>query len=954
MRSLRNCVHLFVARLQSLFWERDLDSDLARELESHLQFHTDDNVRAGMPPDEARRNAVLKLGGFEQTRQRCRDQRVFPFFESLLRDLRFAVRGLVKSPGFTAIAILTLALGIGANSAIFTLLNQVLLRNLPVRDPKQLVAFGDSIFGGIAGGIDLGGFGGYFPWDFAQQLEETPGPFQGIAAYGSFSSKVTVGQRTIASGEPPLLAGANLVSGNYFTVLGAHPLLGRTILPHDDALPGSGAVAVVSFRFWQRSLSSDPAIVGRSISINGTPFEVVGVMPEAFHSFKQDFEPTDLWTPISMQPVVLQRPSMLKPHSGLYFLHIFGRLSAQAATSKAAFAEAQSWLNQQVQRATRSKEGASISPERQQEIARIAVPLVRGTQGVSLIRNQYGDSLEILMAVVGVVLLIACANLANSLLARGAARRREIATRLALGSSRSRIIRQNLTETLLLSAVGSSLGLVLAFVATHALIAFVNRGQGNVALSPAPDLSVLLFTVSVALVTTVLFGLAPAVILARTDNRGSLNSSARTARGGGGKSSRFWPKTLVISQVTLSLLLLIGAGLLLRTLLNLRNQDYGFERSNLLLAQFDETLAHYQPHQAAAVHQFLIERLSAIPGVRSVALSATPPISNGNWSSNILPAGYTPAPKENMVSILNRVSGKYFETAGISILAGRPITGADISNSPKVAVVSESIAKRYYPGGQAIGRNLTIGMDSVAGPWQIVGIARDTKSGDPRNSEPVRMTYIPLAQIDPFVPEPPGMSSSAANARPAPREENGDCYANTLLLRTDGDPEKTITDLRAVVATVNPDLPLLNVTTIQDQVSSLMANDELISVLMTLFALLALLLAAIGLYGVVSYNVIQRTTEIGVRMALGAPLKTVLWMILRESLTLLGIGVGLGLPLAMLATRSIRNQLFGLSAIDPETFGIAIAVVSGMILLATWLPARRAAGVDPVVALRYE
>ena len=955
MTSFRKSVHVFVARVLNFCRERQLDSDSTRELESHLQLHIDDNLRAGMPPKEARREALLKLGGFEQARQYCRDQRAFPFFEPFLQDLRFAFRSLRKSPGFTTVAILTLALGIGANTAIFTLINQVLLRKLSVRDPQQLVAFGDSIFGGIAGGIDLGGFGGYFPWDFARQLEENPGPFQGIGAYGSFSSKVTVGQATAASSaEPSLLATATLVSGNYFAVLGAQPLLGRTILPSDDATPGSGAVAVVSYHFWRQSLSSDPAIVGKSITINGVPFDVVGVMHEAFYGFKQELEPTDLWTPISMQPAVLQQPTMLSPRSGLYFLHVFGRLSPQAATSKAVFAESQNWLNQQVRLGIRANEGGSITPEREREIEHVSVPLVPAAHGVSLIRSQYGDSLKILMAVVGVVLLIACANLANSLLARGATRQREIATRLALGSSRARIVRQSLTETLLLSAVGSVLGLGLAFAATRALIAFVSQGKADITMSPAPNLAVMLFTLSVAFVTALLFGVAPAVIFARIGHRVSLNSSARTTQGGGGRSSRYWAKTLVTSQVMLSMLLLIGAGLLLRTLRNLQDQDYGFERTHLLLANFGESLAGYQPHQAPALHQLLLERLSAIPGVRSVALSATPPISDGAWSSNISPAGYTPAAKENMVSILNRVSGKYFETAGISIRAGRPITAADTASSLKVAVVSESIAKRYYTLGQAIGRNLTIGIDSVRGPWQIVGIARDTKSGNPRNTDPVRMTYIPLAQIDLFLPDQPGTPTSAANARPIAREENHDCYAGTILVRTTGDPAKTVADLRAAVAAIDPNLPLLDVKTIQDQVSNLIANDELISWLMTLFSLLALLLAAIGLYGVMSYNVVQRTTEIGVRIALGAQLRTVLWMILRESLILLVIGVGLGLPLAVAATRGIRNRLFGLSAIDPVTFVSAIAVVSGIILLSTWLPARRATRVDPAVALRYE
>jgi len=936
----------FFLRVWALPHGKRQDEEVAEELQSHLQMHIDDNIRFGMTPDQARREAVLKLGGLEQTQQLCRDQRAFPFVESLLQDVRFAFRSLRKSPAFTTVAIITLALGIGANTAIFTLINQVLLRKLPVRDPLQLVAFGDSIFGGIAGGIDLGAFGGYFPWDFARQLEENPGPFQGIGAYGSFSNKVNVGHATASPGEPSLLATASLVSGNYFTVLGAQPFLGRTIVPPDDSTPGSGAVVVVSHHFWQQSLSSDPAIVGKSITINRAPFEVVGVMPEAFHGFKQELEPTDLWTPISMQPVVLQQPSMLVPHSGLYFLHIFGRLSSQAATGKAAFDKSQNWLNQQVHLGILANESGSASPERQKEINRVSVPLVSAAQGVSLIRSQYGDSLKILMAVVGVVLLIACANLANSLLARGAARQHEMATRLALGSSRSRIVRQSLTETLLLSLAGSVLGLGFAFAGTRSLIAFVSQGKGDIRMSATPNLAVLLFTLSVALVTALLFGIAPALIFSRIGHRGSLNSSARTARGGGGRSSRFWPKTLVTSQVTLALLLLVGAGLLLRTLRNLQNQDYGFERSHLLLAQVDERLAGYQPHQTSAVHQLLLERLSAIHGIPSVALSATPPISEGSWSSNISPAGYTPAPKENMVSILNRVSGKYFETAGIPIVAGRPITPADTASSLKVAVISESIAKRYYPHEQAIGRTLTIGIDTVRGPWQIVGIARDTKSGNPRNTDPVRMTYIPLAQIDPFGPEQPG--------NPVPRQENQDCYANSILLRTSGDPAKTIADLRAAVASINPNLPLLNITTIQDQVSNLVANDELISALMTLFSLLALLLAAIGLYGVVSYNVVQRTTEIGVRIALGARLQTVLWMILRESLILLGIGVCLGLPLAMAATRGIKNQLFGLSMIDPVTFATAIAVVSGMIILATLLPARRATRVDPVIALRYE
>ena len=419
--------------------------------------------------------------------------------------------------------------------------------------------------------------------------------------------------------------------------------------------------------------------------------------------------------------------------------------------------------------------------------------------------------------------------------------------------------------------------------------------------------------------------------------------------------ARFWPKALVTFQVMLSLVLLVVAGLFLRTLRNLQDQDYGFERTHLLLADIGEHLAGYAPHQVSALHQTLLDRLSAIPGVRSAALSATPPISGGAWSSNISLSGYTPGPKENMVSILNRVSGQYFETAGISIVAGRGITPADTANSLKVAVVSQTLARKYFPKGDAIGRQLTIGIDSVKGPWQIVGIARDTKSGDPRSTDPVRMTYIPLSQIDTFLPVDAAIASANGKAtQSAPREENEDCYAHTILIRTTSDPAKTIADLRAAVAQVDPNLPLLQVTTIHDQVSNLISHDELISTLTSLFSLLALLLAAIGLYGVMSYNVARRTNEIGIRLALGAQSANVLRMIMRESLVLLASGSALGLPLAVMATRIIREQLFAIEAFDPISFAVALLVVSLMTVIAGWLPARRAARVDPVTALRFE
>jgi len=939
--------------LRALIRRQKVEREMDEELRAFLDASAEAKLRAGMTPEQAAQAARIEMGSTNSVKHQVWSARWESTLEGVLFDTRLSLRMLAKSPAFTSIALLSLALGIGANTAIFTLISQVMLRNLPVPNPQQLVTFGDAENSGIAGGIDIGAYG-LFPWYFARQLQADPGPFQGIASYCSFFNMTSVrlpsSNSIAASNASAMLVRTSLVSGNYFSVLGAQPFMGRAISPSDDATPGSGAVVVISHHFWQQSLSSDPAVLGKPIRINGTLFSVVGVMPEAFHGIKQQLDAPDLWTPISMQTVVLQHPSLLQPNGaagGAYFLNVFGRLSAQASTNKSALAQTQTWLDNQIRTGLRAQEGAKLAPAREQEIDHVTEPLIPATRGVSLVRSQYSDSLQILMCVVALVLLIACANLANFLLARSATRRREIATRLALGSSRARIIRQSLIETFLLSLTGGLLGLAIAFVATRALIAFVSQGSAYIAMSPTPDASVLLFTLGVSLLTGLLFGLAPAILASRTGAAGNLSAGSRTAQSSGGRQARLWPKALVTAQVMLSLLLLVGAGLFLRTLRNLENQDYGFERSHLLLVDLDAALAGYKPSQTPNLNQQLIQRLSALPGVKSVALAATPPISGGNWSSNLIIPGYTPAPKESMNSKLNRVSGQYFETAGIAIVSGRPINDSDTANRQKVAVINQTVAKKFFPKGDAIGRSLKIEIDDVQGPWQIVGIARDTKAGDPRSPDTLRMTYIPLAQIDPFNPVDP----SAPHAAP---EENQDRAATLILLRTTGDPANTIADLRAVVKSIDPNLPLTKITTIRDQVDEFISHDQLVSTLTTLFAVLAVLLAAIGLYGTMSYNVVRRTNEIGIRIALGAQTTSVQWIILGESLVLLALGVGLGLPLTLLATRYIKGQLFGLSVLDPVTFGVALLVVSGMTLLAAWLPARRASHVDPMVALRCD
>ena len=912
--------------IRSLFHRDSIEREMDDELRGFVEASTADKVRHGMPAEQATRAARIEMGSSNAVKHHIRSATWESKVEIFWHDLRHCVRGLLRSPGFTLIAVLSLGLGIGANTAIFTLIKQVLLQNLPVRDPQQLVTFGTSTGSGILGGIDLG-TADMFTYDFARQQEANPGPFAGIAAYSSLSPRVNVRLPNTAGA---LQIPASIVSSNFFSVLDAEPLLGRVITRSDADAPDRNAVAVISYHLWQQSFSSDPAILGKSISINATPFTVIGVMPAAFHGIRQELEPAEIWVPITMVQEILLQPGFLEPR-WCYFLHLVARRSHPSQLSAD-----QAWLDRQIRDYVRAGEGHTIPAARQQEIERITVPLVSGAHGVSRLRSQYGDSLTLLMAIVAVVLLIACANLANFLLARAIARQRETATRLALGSSRGRIIRQNMLEALLLSLSGGLVGLGLAFTGTRALIAFVARGASYVPLNASPDSAILLFTLGVSVFAGLLFGLAPALQVARASAIPAMNATTRTAASNGGRTSRWWPKALVTAQIMFCLLLLVTAGLFLRTLRNLQNQDFGFERTHLLIAEFSPELAGYKPEQIPALNQRVLERLSAIPGVRSAALAEVPPISFSSWTSFISLSGYIPSPKEDMGSVLNRVSGQYFETAGISIVAGRPITPADKANGMKVAVINETIAHRFFPKGDAIGHTLKIASDDVQGPWQIVGIARDSRSGNPRN-EPSRMVYLPLAQIL-------GKNSEGIQ----------DSFADTILLRTAGDPASTIHDLRGAIVGLDANLPLLQVHTMHDQMEAAMSQETLVSRLTSIFALLAVLLAAVGLYGVMSFNVARRSNEIGIRMALGATGGGVQWMVLRESLILLLAGLVLGVPIAFAAARLIRAQLYQMSPFDPTIFIVATAGIAAVTVLSAWLPSRRAAAVDPMVSLRCE
>ncbi len=908
--------------MRALFQRNDRNAEIEDELRSFQEASVEEKMRRGMSQGAAIRAARAEVGSPEMVRHKVWAAGWESTVESLGQDLRYGVRQSLRSPWLSVVAILSLALGIGANTAIFTLMNDLLLKQLPVHDPQQLVSFGDGNNSGTMESSDPGPYD-IFPYEFYRRIAERQDKFQGICAFASFPVAVSVSTGSRAAG-PATQAISHLVSGTFFSVLGAEPLLGRTFTADDSAVTGRNPVAVISHRYWQQELAADPAVLGRAITINGTQFAVIGVMPETFYGVELNEQPTDMWLPITMQQEVMLRPSLLAP-DGLFWIHIMARSKPGVPV-----AQAQAWVTTQLRQFLVDRAGGSISDARRQQISGTFVPLLPGGAGLSHLRSTYQAPLTVLMVMVGVVLLIACANLANLLLAKAASREREFCARLALGSSRGRIIRQVLTETMVLAFTGGALGLVVAFWGTRVLIRFMAGGAAHTALSAMPDLHVLAFTSAICLLTGVLFGIAPAWRSSRNSPSGALNANARSSTGAAGPGARLLPRTLVVAQVTLSLVLLATAGLLLRTLHNLHTQDLGFDRNNILLVVTNPKFAGYKPEQLNALYDRILERVDALPGVRSATLSGAPPMSGGTWGSPIYIDGRPTTANEDVSTLLNRVSPGYFETMGIPLLRGRTIDAKDTAGSSKAVVVNQTLAGRYFPRGDAIGHSFRVADPAVTGTWQIVGIVRDAKYNSPAE-KPQPFAYLAVKQLT-----------------------GDDQYAYCLEIRSAGDPANITGEVRAALADIDPNLPFLEVRTLAEDVNHLTDDQQFVSQLSGFFSLLALSLACVGLYGVMTYNVVRRTNEIGVRMALGAPKGGVLWMVLKESLLLLLIGVALGVPAALGASHLIRAGLFGVSPADPLTLVTAVLLIAAVILGAAYLPARRATKIDPMVALRYE
>ncbi|MFZ0633553.1 MAG: ABC transporter permease [Acidobacteriaceae bacterium] len=907
--------------LRALFHPNARNAEIHEELNSFVDASIADKIRRGMSREDAQRAARAEVGSAETVREKVWSSGWESLADSIAQDIRYGLRQIRRSPGFATVAIVSLALGIGANTAIFTLINDLLLNQLPVRDPQQLVSFGDGTDNGMMESSSPGPYD-IFPYEFYRRLEDQH-EFQSICAFSSFPVQVSVRTGMGAPG-PATQASSRLVSGTFFDVLGASPMLGRAFTASDTAAAGGNPVVVLSSHYWQQELASDPDIIGRTITVNRTPFTVVGVMRPGFYGASLDQQAPDMWLPITMQPQVMLQPSQLGPDD-LFWIDVMARQKPGVPT-----AQAQAWATGQFRTFLIDRAGGHLSDLRRKQIAGTYIPLVPAASGLSYLRQAYETPLMVLLGIVGVVLLIACANLANLLLARAASREREFATRLAMGSSRIRIVRQLLTETLVLAFAGGALGLGLAFWATRLLIRFIVGPVTWTALSALPDLRILAFTMGVCALTGILFGIAPAWRSASHSLAGGLNAQGRTLMASAGRGGRLLQRSLVVGQVALSLVLLTTAGLLLRTLHNLRSENIGVDRTQLLLVVTNPKFAGYQPDQLNALYSRIMDRIGALPGVRSVTLSGAPPMTGGTWDSPIFITGRPTSPTDTPETLLNRVAPRYFETLGIPLLRGRTIGAQDTASAQKAVVINQKLADLYFPRGDAIGQTFRVADPSVQGMWQIVGIVGNARFNNPAEKlQP--MAYLAVTQLT-----------------------GDDQYAYCIQVQSATNLSQIAGEVRAALAEIDPNLPVLQTVTMSEAMDQQIGVPILVSQLAGFFAALALSLACIGLYGVMSYNVVHRTSEIGLRMALGAGRPSVLWLVVRESLLLLALGIALGLPAGLGASRLVRAGLFGVNPWDPVTMACAVMLVTLVILAAAWLPARRASRVDPMVALRCE
>ncbi len=899
-----------IARVRS--WLRvssrraDFEREMQDEMRTHLELYQADLRRRGVPEEEARRRTLAEFGSVAARKEECREAVGLRLLDELRGDVSYACRLLRRSPAFTLVALLSLGLGIGANTAIFTLIDSVLIKTLPVQDPQGLFFVDNS--GGKSGGSSGP------PYPCFERLRDHNRFLSGIAAFTQRRFKVSI------DGVPERVRG-QYASGSYFDLLGVRAIHGRMLTPADDSEPGRGgphgAVAVISDGFWTRRFGRDPAVLGKSVQVGTQWVTIVGVTPPGFFGL-QVGAPLDITLPMMLVEQGLQSKQS-------WWLSVIGRL-APGATAEQARADLEALWDGYL---------TEVGMPRDRRGYFSGIALVPAARGANELRQTYSEPLLIVMAIVGVVLLIGCANVANLLLARAAARQNEMAVRLAIGASRGRLIRQLLTEGVVLVSLGAGAGLLFAQWGASFLVAVLAGPAERVVLEPRFDLRVLGFTAGVSVATALLFSLAPALRATRVD-------AAKPGAAGRTTAHNHLGRALVVVQVTLSVLLLCGAALFLRTLYNLNKVSSGFDRGGVLTMQVeatvpDRTIPPKTPAEFRADHARLgaiwsgfIDRVHQVPGVSSAGVAAgMSPLSGRIRGVKIAIDGPAPGPEKDRGIRINQVTDGYFETTGIRLLAGRSFTGRDRSGSLRVAILNETAARAFFGTESPLGRNVNFPGQRVEDRYEIVGIVADARYQDLRTPDQP-MAYVLLEQaIDPIT-------------------------SAVLFVRGAGDVTRLVPSIRATVAETVPGGFVTGITTMEQNVEMSLVRERMLALLATFFAALALILACIGLYGVMAYRVARRTREIGIRIAVGARQQSVVWMMVRETLLLVSIGAALGTVASLAANRYIAGQLFGVTPRDPIAIVVALSLLAIVTMAAGYVPARQASRIDPVKALRAE
>ena len=919
MKTLRR----FFKRLSSWTTARKDEERLRAEIEAHIALQTDENIRAGLPAEDARREAVWKFGPVESVKEIYREQRGLPSVEALIQDARYALRRLRSAPAFTIATVLTLALGIGATTSIFTLVHAVLLKSLPVANPTELVRLGKESRCCYWGGYDQGKEFSLVSYDLYKFFRDHTNQFDELSAFSAGTH--LLGVRRAGGAAPAQSYPGEYVSGNYFATFGIAAYAGRLLTGTDDR-PGAPEVAVMSYRLWQQNFGADRSVIGGAFTFDNKPFTVVGIAPPGFFGDTLRNNPPDFFIPLNTSLVADDLNDQ-----GEAWLDLIGRMKPGAMRSSIEAemrVELKQWL---------LSHWGDMSANARANLPDQTLYLNPGGAGMTSMREQFEHWLNILMTVTGLVLLIVCANIANLMLVRGMERRRQTSLSVALGARTARVVRQPLIESILLSLFGGAAGLGIAFTATSLILRFAFPslgGLGDIPISASPSLAVLLFALGLSVVVGAAFGMAPAWMATNVDPIEALRGASRsTARAG--SLSR---KTLVVVQAALSLVLLAASGLLTAALHRLETQDFGFDQERRIIAHMDPRLGGYQPAQLTPLFERIRDSIARIPGVESVALSMYSPLNGNNWGSNVWVDGQPPpGPKEDTFASMDRMTAGYFEAIGNPILRGRGITEQDTAESRHVAVVNEAFARRFLGSQDPIGKHFGRLESQSSRLYEVVGVAKDARYLTLKFDKPVSpMFFLPGVQHD------------------VPDNDPGSHYLQDILIVTRPGVNLPPAQLTQAMASVDPNLPLIWTRPLSEQVANLFRQQRLIALLTSFFGILSLVLACIGMYGVTAYNAGSRVTEIGVRMALGASRRNAIAMILRGAFALIFLGLLLGLPLTFVAGRFLGAQLYGMNPFDPFVVLTAVAALGLSACLASAIPALRASRISPAEALRAE